>query len=1131
MRIIVPIRLYVHHVCKCLRVLMLSVCVVVLVSIGLFVPSVLFGQKAIRPKEVPAGQVPNFYQVQKDWNGYFEALKKEKLLEDPANANPLRGSGYKQYKRWEWYWQSRTNPDGSFPDFIIPEKELQKIQSKKSNDELMQTANWTPWGPTKAAGGYWGVGRVNAVVVTLGTVYAATAGGGLWTSSDNGNNWTNPTASLSGLGTSDICFGNSASLGTMVMYLATGDYLGSSPSGVPSIGVFKSTDGGATWSATGLVHTRTDQVRIARILCYPTNPNIVIAASNLGIHRSTDGGTTWTLATLTTPLGDNVEFVERFMDMEMKAGDPSVMVASTSLGRIYRSTDGGASWAVVSGSLPAPTSATTGRAALAVGVNDPNTMYAIYTNRSNRGFLALFKSTDGGASWAQVTVASPTNTFAYSNEGTDAGGQGEYDLCLTVSPVDANRIYLGAVNLWTSANGGTNWTCIGHWAAGTQTGDVRAPEVHADQHYVYVPQGSTTLFVANDGGIYSTANNGTSWTWHVNGNTGINMHQIYRISTSQTDPNRLLIGAQDNSTTLLNGANVIERTQATGDGMGQAIDRENVQNMLTSGTNGSLQRSTDQGASWSKFFEAENRNSEAGAWVTPYVQSSTNANTVFFGYVNVWRTDNAWAETPTFTRISTGGTGSLQVVAVGQDGLSIYVSTGTPGEPIRYTPNGGATWFERTPPGTNSLTKITVHTTRPTTAWATFGGYTAGEKVYRTDDGATTWTNISGSLPNVPANVILAERNSPDRVYVGTDLGVYYRDASTSDWVKYNGGALANDNIVVTDMDIQYSQRQLRIGTYSRGAFSGGLVGGAIQQTTTITITPSTVNFGTVNIGQSSTQNITVNVSNVAVGATITISITGTGFTATPLSFVADQTTVSRTVALVFTPTSSGSVAGTVRIQTANIQQTASLAGVGATVVTPQFPQLTVTPSALAFGTITSGTAVVATQTLTVNGSGFSANQVITPSTAQSGITFAPSALTANAQGSIPQTPIAVTWAVPSTLPLGLSNGVIAFSGTTSTVTFSVTVTSGTTSIGRPIIGANFHAVAVPNPATDFVNIDWSSLAGEIYTVSVVNTIGREVARFNGRSTSDNQRIQWVTENIANGAYTVRIEPCAVSTA
>ncbi len=1025
--------------------------------------TLLYAQKAIRPKEAPRGQIQNFYQMQKEWDSYFEALKKEKLEADPNNPNPLKGTGWKQYKRWEWYWQSRVNPDGSFANPDIYTEELQKVQNQKKPSGIQATANWTAWGPTKAAGGYWGVGRTNAVVVTNSTIFAATAGGGLWRSTDNGTNWTNPTASIPGLGTSDIAFANSATLGTQVMYLATGDYLGGSPSGVPSIGVWKSTDGGSTWTATGLTFTRSQQVRIARILCDPNNPNTVIAASNLGIHRSTDGGANWTTASLGTALGGG----ERFMDMEMQFGDPSVMVASTDWGRIYRSTNGGANWTAITANLPDPIAPTSGRVALAVSQSAPNTMYAIQTNGSNRGFLALYKSTDAGASWTTVTVASPTNMFAYSNEGTDAGGQGEYDLCLQVSSTNANVVYFGGVNLWRTADGGANWTCIGHWAASAQTGAGGVPEVHADQHYLFMPTGSETIWVGNDGGIYSSSNFGASWTWHVNGTTGINMMQLYRVSTAQTDANRLLVGAQDNSTTLLNSADVIERTRATGDGMGQLIDRTNVQNMLTSGTNGSLQRSLNQGQNWSSYFPAGSRNNEAGAWVTPYLQSSTNANTLFFGYVNVWRTDNAWAVTPTFTQVSTGFAGSLQVLAVGPDGLSIYASTGASNAVIRYSPDGGATWLSRTPPTNQFLTRIAVHPNVPNIIWASFGGYAAGQKVYRSNDGGATWINVSGTLPNVPVNVVFTQRNSPERVYAGTDLGVYYRDASTSDWIKYNDGAMSNDNIVVTDIDIQYAQQQIRVGTYSRGAMSGALVTDVAN--TTITVSPTTYNFGVVNIGQSSTQTIAVTFAGLTLGETVTFTTTGNVFATTQTAFVANQSSTATTLTISFSPVVNGPANGTLVIRAGSVSQTITLTGSGPTNVVVA-TTLTVSPTTLSFGVTTANALQPTSQTVLVTINNMQAGDFLSlslPNNANGQYQFPP-----NQPTIIGTSANASVWSTAVTVGLVPGAGVGAVNGSLqiSTSSPTMTVAFATVNLQGNIVSGPATTLSISIPGNQLTN-------------------------------------------------------------
>lgn len=745
----------------------------VLLSIG----APLFAQSWVDT----AGTSTNFYSIQRSFNEYW----KDRPIE--------KGRGYKQFKRWEWFWEQRVAPTGEFPNpmQLLMERPVLKDGDKKV-DRVLGTAITNPWssvGPSQSTGGYSGIGRINCITVNptnSNVIWAGTASGGLWKSTNAGSTWSTVTDLLPTLGVGDVAIDPS---NTNTMYLATGD---GDHFTAYSVGVLKSTDGGTTWNTTGLNYNTTQTVRMSRILINPTTPNTLIVAASNGIYRSTNGGTNWTQAIA----GD-------FKDIEFKPGDPSILYAGKSNGAIYRSTNSGANWTLITNGLP---TANAGRVALAVSIQDPTVVYALFAHSSTSGYLGLYVSTDSGLTW---TLSSNTpNILDGSAAGTDTGGQGWYDLALAVSPTDAGEVYVGGMCVWRSQDFGASWTKLTHWynMNGFAT-------VHADQHCLYYPEGSR-LYLGNDGGIYSSVNSGTTWSWIGN---GIRNTQFYRLGGSATNGNKIIGGAQDNGSKLYNGTTWTD--VYGGDGMEGVIDPTNENILYATSQNGSLGKSVNGGTNFTTISPI----ATGGAWITPYMLNPQNPQTIYAGYVNVWKSLNrgsTWSQISSFS-----GSSSLNILKVApSDSNTIYVSTGSGN--IKRTTNGGGAWTTVNLPISNTLTSIAIHPTNPQKIWATFSGYSAGNKVYVSTNGGTNWTNISGTLPNIPANCIVYQNNSPERLYIGTDVGVYYIDQTLTDWSDYNQSL---PNVIIDELEIQYTVGKIRAATYGRGMWEASIItGGSI---------------------------------------------------------------------------------------------------------------------------------------------------------------------------------------------------------------------------------------------------------------------------------------------------------------
>lgn len=758
----------------------------IVVACVLIAPAGLRAQPWVQNAGQPAGQ--NFYDLQRSFNNYWR------------NKNPKeRGKGWRPFKRWEWFWSQRVFPTGDFPS---PMQLLAESQKRLRGTQLPgqpAAANWTPMGPNDSPGGYAGLGRLNCVRVdpnNPGVVWVGSASGGLWKSTNDGVTWSSNTDELPSLGVTDIAFDPT---NPNIMYMATGD---GDASDTYSVGVLKSTDGGATWNTTGLNWITSQVSLLCRLLIHPTNSNILFAAGS-GIHKSTNGGISWTQVAPGS-----------FRDMEFKPGDPNTIYASGNSGRMTRSTDGGQSWSDASSGLPGNGS----RLALGVSPANPDYVYALVA-ASDNGLRGVYRSTDSGNTWTTCTTT--PNLLGWAMDGSDQGGQGWYDLTIAVSQQNAEKLFVGGVNNWRSTDGGASWTISTFWY------NNGIAEVHADQHDLYFVPGTDVLYVGNDGGVYKSTDGGATWPWL---GRGLEITQFYRFGNSATNPTILIAGAQDNGTKRLNGSAWYDALG--GDGMEGLVDYSNENILYGELYYGDIYRSMNGGAS---FQQITNSLPETGGWVTPYVQHPTDPQTLYVGLVNVWMSGdrgNSWNAISSFATSA-----KLTILAVAaSDPNVIYVGTGSS---LNRTTNGGVSWQGiPNPPGAGSLTYLTIHPSNPNQIWATSSGYSAGNKVFLSTNGGSTWTNISGSLSNVPANCIVYENNSPQRLYVGTDIGVYYRDLTTSDWQDYNTGL---PNVIVNELEIQYATGKLRGATYGRGVWQSDLVR---LQGVVVVGDPPSVSFG-----------------------------------------------------------------------------------------------------------------------------------------------------------------------------------------------------------------------------------------------------------------------------------------------
>ena len=710
----------------------------------------------------------NFYKIQNAFYEYWEG------------KDMTQYKGWKQFKRWEWFWEDRVNEDGSFPPTMHYWNEINR--SKRKKDIKTNSTGWQFMGPVEARGGYNGLGRINCVVVNpsnANEIWAGAASGGIWKSTDGGNSWSSNTDNFDALGITDICFHPSNS---NIMFVATGDRDGTD---TYSAGVLKSTNGGSTWNTTGLSYNiESTRALIYRLLIDPNNGDRLYAATNNGIYRSTDGADSWSKV-------DN----GTYKDMEFAPDDSDIIYAS---GRsIVKTANGGDNWFALSTGLP---SVNVNRIAIAVTEDDANRVYALYSNGG--GLYGIYRSDDKGQSWTQEADNDPNYLHWDQNPVNESGGQGWYDLCIAASPDDADEVFIGGINIWKSDDGGASWEISSFWY-----NIQNVAEVHADQHDLWYDH-TGKLWCGNDGGVYNTTNSGDTWNWLGD---GLEITQFYRLGISQLDSDFLIGGTQDNGTKLVNDGNWWDRIG--GDGFESIIAHDNDNIVYGSLYYGDIFRSTNGGNNFARINSSNGQDyddiTESGDWLTPYILDPSDADIMYIGMNNVWKSTDAG---DTFVKQTINGSGRVKALAVAPSNQNI-VYAGYRTQLYRST-DAGDSWTQVSKPGSQNLTYLAVASNDPNRIYLTQSGFSSSNKVFESTDGGDNWTNISSGLPNFPVNCVYYADESNNRIYIGNDIGVYYRDDNTPGWVEFTDDL---PNVVITELELNNSAGRLYASSYGRG--------------------------------------------------------------------------------------------------------------------------------------------------------------------------------------------------------------------------------------------------------------------------------------------------------------------------
>ena len=685
-----------------------------------------------------------------------------------------------------------------------------------------------------AAGGR--IHVVQALPDDPSTIFAATASGGLWKTTNRGHTWTNVFENMAVSTFGDVAIAPSD---PRIVYAGTGEQNNRQSTSWGN-GVYRSDDGGDSWRHLGLQETR----HIGRVAVHPDDPDVawVAAQGNLwsgseerGVYRTTDGGESWrkVLAGANQWTGAT--------DLALDPSNPDVVYAATyqRLRRtwgfngggpgsgIFRSTDGGESWTELTNGIPAGDK---GRIGLAVTAADPSVVMATIEHGTDEG-TGTYRSEDGGNSWNKVNDLNPRPMY-YSK--------------IFIDPSEANRLYILGGSAFKSEDAGGSFELI----AETHTYDVG---VHGDHHALWVdPNDPDHLYLGGDGGFYETYDRGRTFRASYN----LPIAQFYDIGVDMQDPYWVYGGLQDNHSWMgpsrtRHWIGIIDddwKQIGFSDGMYWQPDPTSARYAYGNSQNGAYTRvDTETG----DILDIRPRPPEGEAyrfdWVSPSLVSHHDPQTVYVAGNRLFISRNrgeSWERTGDLTRaadrdaLELMGVSGADIGISRNDGVSSYgeivtiaespldpdvLWVGTDDGNVQVSRDGGDTWTEvgrnvdGVPDGTY-VSRVAGSVAAPGTAYATFDAHRDGDfdpYVARTTDFGGTWESLAAGLPSSSVNVLAEHPDNPNVLFVGTEHALFASTDAGSSWARVPSLPTA----LYDDVLVHPREKDLVIGTHGSSAW------------------------------------------------------------------------------------------------------------------------------------------------------------------------------------------------------------------------------------------------------------------------------------------------------------------------
>lgn len=718
----------------------------------------------------------------------------------------------------------------------------QDAQAQKIPSQVVESIKFREIGPTRQGGRY-----VDFAVVEDApkVMYAATASGGLWKTVNNGQSWNSlfDNENIVSIGAVAV-----DQQDTSVVWVGSGE-ANNSRSSYWGNGVYKSTNGGETWTNMGLPESH----HIGRILIDPNNSDVVYVAAlghlysenpERGLYKTTDGGKTWTKS-LEVKRKDG-KYIG-VVDMTMSPSDPNTIIAAAydKIRRpwtfneggegsgLYKSTDAGKTWSKLSKGLPG---GFLGRIGVAYAPGNSDVVYANIENVNIKGIndkerrnmlevgiapkrgqstegVQMYRSDDGGATWRMI-----------SPEGVDIGGAPSYYYQqVRVDPNDEDHVYVIGIRIWETKDGGANWDTAFRFGG--------------DNHAMWIdPADSDHFILGYDHGMGITYDAGKTW-YHPD---EIPLAQFYAVGLDMDYPYNVYGGLQDNGSvkgpsTMRDGSSINYEQWARvggGDGMYNVPDPSNNRYLYNESQFGPLSR-LDMETGESKGIRYNDR-SLRWNWNAPIIVSAHDTDVIYHASNKVlkstFRGENWEVISPDLSKndaVKAGGTGNIQygtITAMEESPLNPdEMWVGTDDGNVQLTLDGGKNWTLLNANIPNNpeywVTRVEASNHFAGTAYVSFNGMRRDDFtsfLYKTTDHGKTWKSISNGIPPAGVNVIREDHKNPNLLFAGTELGVYASIDGGNNWTKFMNNMPTNP---AYDMAIHPRENELVVATHGRGIF------------------------------------------------------------------------------------------------------------------------------------------------------------------------------------------------------------------------------------------------------------------------------------------------------------------------
>jgi len=654
-----------------------------------------------------------------------------------------------------------------------------------NNGVAQSNGNWNLVGPdafpVNVSGQINGIGRVCQIKFhpnNDSVMYAASASGGIYISTNHGNNWSvTGTDLLPRMSCASVCvdFTNDS-----ILYMSSGDpnYYGT------DYGIYKSVDGGVTWN---LSNTGSGNRMALEILMDPADNNTLIAATNDGIFKTIDGGANWVVK----------KSGGSFTDMVFKplAGTNTIYAVTTN--EFWMSVDLGETWNQVVLPIPGGGNPDGMRIGVSAAMADRLYVGVIYYTATNH-YGTVYRSDDGGLTFTGVKTQQSPDIAGYD---ANSDGQGNYNWTITVDPTNADIVYTGSHCVWKSIDAGVNWTQLTQWWA----------ELHTDMHHLlFNPYNPFELWEANDGGVWVSSNAGVNWRPKSD---GLAATENYQGAQSPITKDMISIGTQDNGELYFQSNGWF--TNRGGD-WGSRMIFDYINPTTTYYFEDGSRRSLTGSANNLMLPFTPTNNSE-------FAFTPLSTSTGYVAFDQVYRTDDLSSNPPTWTQLGTLG---IQVkaltVANNRPDLIYFVTANSKVYRCDNAFSANPVFTISNTPTPTSNVKASIATI-PSDTMVVY--LSCGSKIYRSADMGQTWVNISANLPSVNVIRLISDPNSNNEsIYAGTAKSVWYKNDTMTTWMNYSAGlptiADMRDLMMYNNGTVS---NVLRVPYYGRGVWESEL--------------------------------------------------------------------------------------------------------------------------------------------------------------------------------------------------------------------------------------------------------------------------------------------------------------------